>query len=100
VFSLQLQVYLNGRVWLAHTLASHGIRFTEQGKALLRRKDLRRTRNSIDRFVSLDWAARRTRCDRITNPHLADLLSPHTGEFAERHHCRRLTPDRLIGKMP
>lgn len=65
---MQIQVYINGREYLARQLARKGIDFERYENALTRIDDLRAAERLAEKFIHLDWPRVLDRLARRVNP--------------------------------
>ena len=83
---LTVQVYVNGREWLARQLTAHGLACEQQDNALIP-ADITQTGALSDRLPTFSWEPWLTRYARLVNPWLGELFrgyywSVRESEFA------------------
>jgi hypothetical protein len=72
-FPFGIQVYMNGRAWLAQQLEREGIGFSQHANAFIRIHDLPRARALCERFARRRWPRVLDRLARRVNPMLPVL---------------------------
>ena len=77
-FPFQIQVYVNGREWLAHQLDKRGIAYDRYDNCLLRIADLPRAQALCARFTRRKWVRTLDAFARRINPWLP-LVTKYTG---------------------
>ncbi len=71
-----VQVYVNGREWLARQLDEAGVGYLRPDNALLRIDDMERASELCDRFAHRAWPRLLNTFARWANPHLARSRRP------------------------
>jgi hypothetical protein len=77
-FPFQIQVYLNGREWLARQLDKRGIAYERYDNSLLQIEDLAAAQRLCERFTRRKWVRILDAFARRINP-LLPLVTKHTG---------------------
>ena len=80
-FPFEVQVYLNGREWLARQLAARGIAVTRYDNALLRVEDLAVADECCDRFAHRAWPRVLGAFAARVNPHLPTIRRAGFGGY-------------------
>ena len=76
-----VQVYVNGREWLARQLDKEGIAYLRHDNALLRIDDVERAAALCDRFAHRSWPRVLNAFARRVNPVLADVKAADFGDY-------------------
>jgi hypothetical protein len=107
-FPFQMQVWMNGREWLANQLSRQGVAFERYENSLVNIADLAAARRLVDRFVKRKWARVLDAFARRLNPRLERVKAQgfggynwvlHQAEiatdvmFSSRAHLAKLIPD-------
>jgi hypothetical protein len=80
-FPFEIQVYVNGREWLARQLAVRGISVTRHDNALLRIEDLEVAGQLCDRFAHRAWPRVLNAFAARVNPHLRTIRQAGFGGY-------------------
>jgi hypothetical protein len=76
-----VQVYVNGREWLAHQLDAAGVGYLRHDNALLRIDDLDKAAELCDRFAHRAWPRLLNVFARRANPHLRKIEAADFGSY-------------------
>ena len=79
-FPFEIQIYINGREWLARQLDAQGISYTRYDNSLLHVADVTAAQALSDKFAHREWARVLQAFARQVNPFLPTLA---TGGYAE-----------------
>ena len=77
----QIQIYLNGREWLARQLDTAGISYLRHDNALLRIDNLRAAYDACERFAHRAWPRVLDAFARAVNPHLPVIRQAGFGSY-------------------
>jgi hypothetical protein len=75
-FPFNIQICLNGREWLAHSLERAKLRFERIDNCFVRLWDPARAQRFLDRQLTLDWASALTKIARALNPLHRRIFKP------------------------
>ena len=77
----QIQVYINGREWLARQLDALGIGYRRSGNKITAVDDLARIEDLCRQFARADWPRFLERQAAVVNPLLGDIASAGFGRY-------------------
>jgi hypothetical protein len=80
-FPFEIQIYLNGREWLARQLEAQGISYTRYDNSLLHVADVAAAQTLSDNFAHREWARVLQAFARRVNPFLATLAAGGYDEY-------------------
>lgn len=95
-FPFQIQIYLNGRAWLARQLERRGIGYERSENYLLHIDDVNQAQALCDRFAHREWARVLNVFARRVNPMLATIEASGFGTYYWSIHQAEIATDLMF----